>query len=327
MGKSYDVESLSVGVLSGERSSLSRAITCIESKRTEDGVAAEALLETLLPKSSRSFRIGITGIPGAGKSSLIEALGLHLLKQDAKARIAVLAIDPSSHLSKGSILADKTRMESLSRHSRVYIRPSPSGMIAGGTAASTQEVILLCEAAGYSYVFVETVGVGQRELSVREIVDCVLVLLLADTGDHWQGIKRGILEIADLVLLHKADGKNISSARAAAAQHRAIIQLTTAHMPGWKVPVHACSSKTGEGLDKLWQAVQDFFTYAKKGHLHTQRREQRLSQLQQQFTSMLLEALHTLPAYEEAKAAAARGESLPRKLAKRLVDTYLKSLK
>ena len=327
MGEEYNVKALASKVLARDRSSLSRAITCIESRRAKDVLAAEELLEQLLPYSGRSLRIGITGIPGVGKSSCIEALGLRLLEKEPKARVAVLAIDPSSYRSRGSILADKVRMEKLSRHPRAYIRPSPSGMVAGGTSGSTEEAILICEAAGYSYIFVETVGVGQREIAVREVVDCVVVLLLAGTGDHWQGIKRGILEIADLILVHKSDGKYVSSVRAAVAQYRETMQLISSHTSGWKVPVLACSSKTGEGLDEMWKAVQAFFSFADKGYLIANRQKQRLTQLEYLIANRLIEAIQSLSSYKEATDIVEKGKSLPRKIANQLISTYLSSLK
>lgn len=323
----YDVKEGVAGLLLGQKSSLSRAITCIESHRKSDTSAAEALLEAILPYTGKAQRIGITGVPGVGKSTFIEALGMCILEEVPQAKIAVLAIDPSSHRSQGSIMADKTRMERLSRHPRVYIRPSSTGLSAGGMALGTQEAILLCEAAGYNYVFVETVGVGQTEMAARKVVDCVWLLMLAGAGDAWQGLKRGILEIADLLFVNKADGEHKIAAQQALLQYRSTTPLMPSYMPGWEVPVLAGSSLRGTGINEAWVQTQRFFKQAQKNnYLSQHRKDQRISQLQQYLSYYLHEALLSTRAYQKAKKALAEHSSSPRKLARGLIKTYLPSL-
>ncbi|MBY0431424.1 MAG: methylmalonyl Co-A mutase-associated GTPase MeaB, partial [Rhodospirillales bacterium] len=211
-----DIQTLAAGLRAGQRRALARAITLVESTRPDHRRAAEALLEQVLPNTGRSVRLGISGVPGVGKSTFIEALGLHLTRQEH--RIAVLAVDPSSPRSGGSILGDKTRMEELSRDERAFIRPSPSGCTLGGVARRTREVMLLCEAAGFDVVIIETVGVGQSETAVADMVDMFLLLLVPGGGDELQGIKKGIVELADLVVVNKADGDLAAAAERAAAE-------------------------------------------------------------------------------------------------------------
>lgn len=239
-------------LLAGKRGALARAITLVESKRVDHREQAAQLLEQVMPHTGGAIRVGVTGVPGVGKSTFIEALGLKLV--EAGHRVAVLAVDPTSVKSGGSILGDKTRMELLSRDERAFIRPSPSGGTLGGVASKTRETMLLCEAAGYDVVLVETVGVGQSELAVSGMTDTFLVLMLAGAGDELQGIKRGLMEVADALVVHKADGDNVVSAGRAAASLRQAMHLLHAGT-AWEPKVSTASSITGEGVDGAWQIV------------------------------------------------------------------------
>lgn len=240
-------------LMSGDRRSLARAITLVESTRTDHRDRADALLAELLPHTGRSVRVGITGVPGVGKSTFIEAFGLHVIGQGHK--VAVLAIDPTSQRTGGSILGDKTRMEELSRHPSAFIRPSPAGSTLGGVARRTREAMLLVEAAGFDVVIVETVGVGQSETAVADMVDLFLLLLPPAGGDELQGIKKGIVELADLIVVNKADGDLAAAARHAVAEYRHALTLLRPAQRGWRVPVLSCSSLTGAGIDKVWGTI------------------------------------------------------------------------
>jgi LAO/AO transport system kinase len=248
-----DIQRLSKGVLAGERRSLGRAITLIESGRADHQQRASALLALLLPHAGKAVRLGITGPPGAGKSTFIEAFGLHLVEQGK--RVAVLAIDPSSVRSGGSILGDKTRMEELSRNPAAFIRPSPSGGTLGGVARRTREAMLACEAAGYDVVIVETVGVGQSETAMAAMVDMFVLLLSPGGGDELQGIKRGIMELADLVVVNKADGDLKAAAGRFAAEYAGALGLMRPSSPLWTPEVLICSSLEQTGMDKVWAAA------------------------------------------------------------------------
>ena len=238
-------------VRAGDRRALARAITLVESERADHRAEAVALVDELLASTGGAVRVGITGQPGAGKSTFIEALGVHLV--DAGHRVAVLAVDPSSTRSGGSILGDKTRMEELSRREEAYIRPSPSGRTVGGVARRTREALLLCEAAGFDVVIVETVGSGQSDVAVAELVDVFVLLVPPAGGDELQGIKRGIMELADVVVVTKADGDLVPAANRTAADHRHAVHLLHGAEPP---PVVACSAITGEGIDAAWSAVR-----------------------------------------------------------------------
>ncbi|MCC7377293.1 MAG: methylmalonyl Co-A mutase-associated GTPase MeaB [Verrucomicrobiales bacterium] len=267
------VDDYVAGVKAGDRAMLGRAITLIESTSARHEAKAQEMLQQLLPSTGGSRRVGITGVPGVGKSTFIEALGLHLCGQGH--RVAVLAIDPTSTLSRGSILGDKTRMERLSGEARAFIRPSPSGGSLGGVARRTRETLLVCEAAGFDVVLVETVGVGQSEVALRSMVDFFLLLLLPGAGDDLQGIKRGIMEMADAVLVNKADGENRRRAEAARSEQAMALHTMAPATPGWQVSVLVGSGLTGEGIADLWQTVERFYAQlGVKGGIASRRAEQ-----------------------------------------------------
>ena len=254
-------EELLDGVLAGDISMLGQAITLVESSLDSHQVAAQELISACLPHAGRSYRVGITGVPGAGKSTFIEALGKHIIGQDRK--LAVLAIDPSSERSGGSILGDKTRMEELAASPQAFIRPSPSGGTLGGVARKTRESVILCEAAGFDTIFIETVGVGQSETAVRGMVDFFLLVMLAGAGDELQGIKRGIMEMADAIVINKADGNNIRRAKRAQAEYANALHLFPPSGSGWTPLVRTCSSLHNTGISEIWEMAleyQDFVT-------------------------------------------------------------------
>ena len=257
-------------ILAGERAALARGITLVESRRPDHRDQALALLQELLPHGGKAIRIGITGVPGVGKSTMIDALGSHLTAQGHQ--VAVLAVDPSSTRTGGSILGDKTRMARLAVDPHAFIRPSPSSGTLGGVAAKTRETMLLCEAAGFDVILVETVGVGQSETAVAELTDLFLVLMLPNAGDELQGIKKGIIELADIVAVNKADGDGASAARAAAAQYQAALHILASASPVWQTPVVTLSGLTGAGLDALWAKIQDHRTRHEARGLITEKR-------------------------------------------------------
>jgi len=242
------------GLVAGDRKVLAQAITLVESKRDDDAALARDILEACLPRTGTSIRVGITGVPGAGKSSLIETLGLHLIRERGQ-RVAVLAVDPSSQISGGSILGDKTRMESLAVDENAFIRPSPSGGSLGGVARRTRETMLLCEAAGYANIIVETVGVGQSETAVRSMVDFFMLLSLTGAGDELQAMKRGVMEMADVVAINKADGDNLRRAEMARADLEHGLHLFPPPATGWRPSAVMCSARTGSGVSELWDLV------------------------------------------------------------------------
>ncbi len=250
------ISHIAEGVRSGNIRSLAKAITLIESRNPDHSRAATTLLDELLPDSGKSIRIGISGVPGVGKSTLIEALGMMLIEQGQ--RIAILAVDPTSQLSGGSILGDKTRMELLSREKNAFIRPSPSGDTLGGVARKTRETMLLCEAAGYDVIIVETVGVGQSEITVASMVDFFLLLQLSNAGDELQGIKKGVMEIADAILINKAEGENRPSAELARQQYENALHLLKPKSKNWQVPALLCSALHNEGIREAWQTINEF---------------------------------------------------------------------
>lgn len=266
------IEKLAQAVLRGERAALARAITLAESRRADHKILANKLLTLLMPYTGKGIRVGISGVPGVGKSTTIETLGCYLVEQGNK--VAVLAIDPSSTRSGGAILGDKTRMERLSALPEAFIRPSPSSGTLGGVAAKTREAMLICEAAGFNVVLVETVGVGQSETAVADLTDFYLVLMLPGAGDELQGIKKGILEIADLIAINKVD-QGEREARLAMAEYRAALHIVTPTSPHWRPPVLTISGLLGKGLDELWNAVLDHRKkLTESGELQQKRRKQ-----------------------------------------------------
>jgi LAO/AO transport system kinase len=281
---------LAGAVCEGARRALARAITLVESTRADHRDDAVALLEAILPATGAATRVGISGAPGAGKSTFIEALGVHLV--DAGHRVAVLAVDPSSARSGGSILGDKTRMEQLSRRDEAFIRPSPSGGTLGGVARRTREAMLVCEAAGFDVVLVETVGVGQSEVAVSGMVDLFVLLLGPGAGDELQGVKRGIVELADLLVVNKADGDLLDLARHTAADYAHALHLVRSTDDGAVDRVRTCSALLGEGIDELWAAVVALVAAARaSGALDERRAEQARAWMWSEVTDTLLDEL------------------------------------
>jgi len=275
---SADPQDYIEGVLAGERRMLSKSITLVESSLASHMVLARKLIDSLLPHTGKAVRLGITGVPGVGKSTFIESLGITLVEDGH--RVAVLAVDPSSSRSGGSVMADKTRMEKLAVEEKAFIRPSPSGGTLGGVARKTRETMLICEAAGYDVIIVETVGVGQSESTVASMVDFFLVLMLAGAGDELQGIKKGILELADALAITKADGDNIEKAKKAAGTYQNALHFLRLASPTWIPPVLTCSAVEKSGIREIWQTVLD---HRKKltdtGELEQKRRQQALDWL------------------------------------------------
>lgn len=270
--KTHSASEYAEGILSGNRTVLSRAITLIESALPKHYALAQKILELCIPHSGNSIRIGITGVPGVGKSTFIETFGKYLTENGAK--LAVLAIDPSSQVSKGSILGDKTRMEELSNNPDAFIRPSPSAGTLGGVARKTRETIILCEAAGFDTIVVETVGVGQSEILVNSMVDFFLLLMLAGAGDELQGIKRGIMEIADAIVINKADGENVLKAQTARVEYQNALHLFPPAPSGWIPTVDVCSSKTTMGIENVRKMINDYIAHTKKNGYFTLKRQQ-----------------------------------------------------
>ncbi|MEE6450948.1 methylmalonyl Co-A mutase-associated GTPase MeaB [Gottfriedia acidiceleris] len=262
------------GVLEGNRTILAQTITLIESNSSAHMNSAQNVLTRLLPHSGRSIRIGITGVPGAGKSSLIESFGTYLCEQGHK--VAVLTIDPSSTITKGSILGDKTRMDSLSKNPNAFIRPSASGGSLGGIARKTRESMLVCEAAGYDVILIETVGVGQSEVQVRSMVDFFLLVMLTGAGDELQGIKKGIMELADSIVINKADGQNILKAKAAKAEFNRILHLLQPSTPGWSSKAYTASALLGEGIEEIWNEINAFKDLTTESGYFSMRRQKQM---------------------------------------------------
>ncbi len=265
------------GILRGDRTVLGRAITLIESTRPEHRAVAEEVLDKCLSQTGRSLRVAVTGPPGAGKSSFIETFGT-LLTNEKHRKLAVLAVDPTSQMSRGSILGDKTRMEKLAANPNAFIRPSPSGGALGGVAAHTREAMLLCEAAGYDTIFIETVGVGQSETTVHGMTDFFLLLLMPGSGDELQGIKRGIVEMADLIAVNKADGERTELARSTRRDYANALRLYPPKPSGWQPPSLTCSAHTGTGMAEIWELMQDFHRQAQASGWFLKNRQEQARQ-------------------------------------------------
>ena len=316
---------LADGVRSGNIRSLAKAITLIESRNPDHSKDAVELLETLLPDAGKSIRIGISGVPGVGKSTFIEAFGMNLLRDNH--RVAILAVDPSSQLSGGSILGDKTRMEELSREPNAFIRPSPSGSTLGGVARKTRETMLLCEAAGYDVIIVETVGVGQSEITVASMVDFFLLLQLANAGDELQGIKKGVMEIADAIVINKAEGDNRPRAELARQQYENALHLLKPKSNHWQVPAMLCSALYNEGVDDIWQMIQKFSaTMQQQGEFE----EKRLLQATDWMWAMVMDDLKDLfmrdknvaLLIDQVQTGVNNGTTTPSAAARRLLEAF-----
>ena len=285
-------------ILTGDRRALAKAITLVESQRPQDVETAQTLLKTLLPHTGKSIRIGITGVPGVGKSTFIEAFGQHVIEQGH--RLAVLAVDPSSPVAGGSILGDKTRMEALSREEAAFIRPSPAGRALGGVAFKTRESLLLCEAAGFDIILVETVGVGQSEHQVAGMVDFFLLLMLPGGGDELQGIKKGILELADAIVVNKADGASESLARTTQQHYRSAMSLLR-HDDFWEPKVMTCSALQRQGIEEIWKMISEYADASRaNGAFAEVRAEQNLSWMRQLVDELLRDQLAKHPRVREA---------------------------
>jgi LAO/AO transport system kinase len=297
------LEQLAEGVIAGDRAVLSRAITLAESKRTEDQDLAQDLLVRLADRTGSAIRLGLTGVPGAGKSTAIETLGLWLVERGH--RVAVLVIDPSSARSGGSILGDKTRMPQLSLSDAAYIRPSPAAGVLGGVAWRTREAMLLCEAAGFDVVIVESVGVGQSEAELAEIIDTFCLLLVPGAGDELQGIKRGIVEMADLIVVNKADGDNVTAAKRAAGDYRHALRMLPPSTPGWETPVLTFSARDHTGLEELWDTILGHRELlASSGLLEQRRAHQQQRWLQTLLNEQILREFRRRPGFDAALAQA-----------------------
>ncbi len=313
------------GVLSQNRRIVAKTITLIESSLPSHHEKAKAVVDALLPYAGKAVRIGITGVPGVGKSTYIESFGLQLVKQGH--RVAVLAVDPSSSKSGGSIMGDKTRMERLSLEQQAFIRPSPSGGTLGGVARRTRETIVVCEAAGFDVIIVETVGVGQSETTVASMVDFFLVLMLAGAGDELQGIKKGVLELADAIAINKADGNNIANAENAKIEYEKALNLLTPSSKIWSPPVLTCSAVTMDGIEDIWQTILD---HKKKleasGELGEKRKRQALDWLWALVEEGLRERFYSNPDVEQSLSeivkAVEKGETAPTAAAHRLLDLH-----
>jgi LAO/AO transport system kinase len=309
-----DIVALASRIRTGDRATLARAITLIESKRADHRAQAHKLVQDLLPHTGKAVRLGLTGAPGAGKSTLIDALGSFLTDKGHK--VAVLAVDPSSSRSGGSILGDKTRMARLAVDPHAFIRPSPSSGTLGGVAAKTRETMLLCEAAGFDVIMVETVGVGQSETTVADMTDFFLLLMVAGAGDELQGLKKGVVELADMIAVNKADDENVARARAAASEFRSALNILSPRSPTWQPPVITCSAKTGDGIADLWANV---LAHRDKtgatGELAERRREQQIKWMWTLLEERVMAKLRGDPAVRtklrQAEAAVAAGKLAP----------------
>ncbi|MCK4535770.1 MAG: methylmalonyl Co-A mutase-associated GTPase MeaB [Desulfuromonadales bacterium] len=316
---------IAAGVRAGNIRSLAKAITLVESRSPDHSLAATTLLDELLPESGQAIRVGISGVPGVGKSTFIEELGLLLTGQGYK--VAVLAVDPSSQLSGGSILGDKTRMEELSRDPNAFIRPSPAGDTLGGVARKTRETMLLCEVAGYDVIIVETVGVGQSEITVASMVDVFLLLQLPGAGDELQGIKRGVMEIADLIIINKAEGDNRPKADLARQQYENALHMMAPKSINWQVSVQLCSALHREGIDEIWQKVTEFRSVMQASGEFDEKRRLQSSDwmwtlLQDDLKQLFLTNRSVSALLPQVQEAVASGVTTPGAAVRRLLEAF-----
>jgi LAO/AO transport system kinase len=319
------INEIAEGVRAGNVRSLAKAITLIESRNLDHSVAATTLLDELLPATGNSIRIGISGVPGAGKSTFIEAFGMYLLGLGHK--VAVLAVDPSSQLSGGSILGDKTRMEELAREEGAFIRPSPAGRTLGGVARKTRETMLVCEAAGYDVIIVETVGVGQSEITVASMVDFFLLLQIPNAGDELQGIKRGVMEIADAIVVNKSEGENRPRAELARQQYANALHMLKPKSLNWQVPALLCSALHNEGVDEVWHTIEEFGARMREtGELQDKRNLQASdwmwTLLLDDLKEMFLRDRNVEGLLEQVQEAVASGVTTPGAAARRLLEAF-----
>ncbi len=309
-----DVRRLTAELRAGQRAALARAITLIESRRVDHQAMARDLVQELLPHTGKAVRVGITGSPGVGKSTTIDALGMYLLERGRN--VAVLAVDPSSARTGGSILGDKTRMPRLAATDRAYIRPSPASGTLGGVASKTREAMLLCEAAGFDVLLVETVGIGQSETAVCEMTDFFLALMLPGAGDELQGIKKGLVELADMIAINKADGDNVKAANLAAAEYRGALHILTPRSEHWHPPVITYSALTGTGIDALWQKILDHRAAMNaSGEFAARRRDQQVKWMWSMLEQRMMARLRADPAIrlkvKKIEAEVAEGRRAP----------------
>ena len=319
------IQEIAEGVRAGNVRALAKAITLIESRNLDHSLAATTLLDELLPATGNSIRIGISGVPGAGKSTFIEAFGMHLIRQGHK--VAVLAVDPSSQLSGGSILGDKTRMEELARETGAFIRPSPAGSTLGGVARKTRETMLLCEAAGYDVIIVETVGVGQSEITVASMVDFFLLLQIPNAGDELQGIKRGVMEIADAIVVNKAEGDNRPRAELARQQYANALHMLMPKSRNWQVPALLCSALHNEGVAEVWCTIEAFRACMQQNGEFAGKRKLQASDwmwtlLMDDLKEMFLRDRNVEALLGQVQAAVANGVTTPSAASRRLLEVF-----
>lgn len=324
--RTVSLDDLIKGLLKGDVICLSKAITLCESRRKEDRKAANKILKACLPKSGNSFRIGISGVPGVGKSTFIESFGTYLIIEKKK-KVAVLAVDPSSEKSKGSILGDKTRMEQLSRNDSAYIRPTATGGALGGVAQSSRESVILCEAAGFDVILIETVGVGQSETEVRQMCDFFLLLMLAGAGDELQGIKRGIMEMADGLVINKADGQNIDLAKQAKRSYQNALHLFPPSDSGWIPQVESCSALHSKNIDAVWTMIEEYSILLKEnGYWSQLRAEQNKNWFKKSLRAMMELKLFSndQALFAKMEEKVMKGELVAFEAAEQLMDHILK---
>jgi LAO/AO transport system kinase len=324
----HTADELVKGVVDGNRTILAKTITLVESNSRKHFEQAQDVLHKLLPYSGNSIRVGISGVPGAGKSTFIEALGMSLIKKGHK--VAVLTVDPSSSLTKGSILGDKTRMENLSKEPNCFIRPSPTSGTLGGVTRKSRETIIVCEAAGYDIILIETVGVGQSEITVRSMVDFFLLVMISGAGDELQGIKKGVIEIADALVVNKADGENEQKANLARSEYANALHYLKPVTEGWKIQAFTCSALTGKGIEEIWKVVEKFVDVTKKSGVFEKRKKgQKIEWVLKMIEEELKAGFYNDKTIKKELPAINKdisdGKILPTAAAQKLLDLYNKS--